>query len=168
MPETSAALRAGPPDVAGLKAALIAESNRQGFDVVGITSPDAIPKAAERLRQFLVAAHHGYMHWLATTAERRGHPRMLWPDVRSIIMLGLNYGPDHDPLDIIARRDRGAVSVYAKGDDYHEIIKPRLKALARWLTARAGGHSGSHPNGYPMAPLMLADRNPTQLEDLQR
>ena len=76
------------------------------------------------------------MIWMETTAERRGDPRTLWPDVRSVIMLGLNYGPDHDPLAILEHRDRGAISVYAKGDDYHEIIKPRLKDVARWLIAQ--------------------------------
>jgi epoxyqueuosine reductase len=79
------------------------------------------------------------MDWLATTAERRGDPRRLWPAVRSVIMLGMNYGPDRDPLAILAQRDRGAVSVYAQGEDYHEIIKPRLKLLARWLIVQAGG-----------------------------
>jgi epoxyqueuosine reductase len=79
------------------------------------------------------------MGWMETTAARRGDPRGLWPDVRSVIMLGVNYGPAHDPLAILERRDRGAVSVYAQGDDYHEIVKPRLKALARWLLAAAGG-----------------------------
>ncbi len=76
---------------------------------------------------------------MAATAERRGDPRVLWPDVRSVIMLGINYGPDQDPLAILARRDRGAVSVYAQGDDYHEIIKPKLKRVGRWLIERAGG-----------------------------
>ena len=77
---------------------------------------------------------------MATTAARRGDPRALWPQVRSVIMLGLNYGhPDDDPLAILSRRDRGAISVYAQADDYHDIIKPRLKALARWLIAQAGG-----------------------------
>ena len=76
---------------------------------------------------------------MATTAERRGDPRALWPQARSVIMLGLNYGPDADPLAILEQRDRGAISVYAQGDDYHDIIKPRLKALARWLIARGGG-----------------------------
>ena len=74
-----------------------------------------------------------------TTAARRGNPRALWPEVGSVIMLGLNYGQDSDPLAMLRRRDRGAISVYARGDDYHDIIKPRLKALARWLTAQAGG-----------------------------
>jgi epoxyqueuosine reductase len=76
---------------------------------------------------------------MATTAARRGDPRALWPEVRSIVMLGMNYGPAHDPLAILAQRERGAVSVYAQGQDYHEIVKPRLKAVARWLVAQAGG-----------------------------
>src|SRR6266481_1004022 len=95
--------------------------------------------AKARLAQFLADGMHGDMIWMETTAERRGDPRMLWPELRSIIMLGLNYGPDADPLAILKRRERGAISVYAQGDDYHEVIKPRLKALARWLVARAGG-----------------------------
>jgi epoxyqueuosine reductase len=76
---------------------------------------------------------------MATTAARRGDPRALWPDVRSVIMLGLNYDQGGDPLAILRRRDRGAISTYAQADDYHDVIKPRLKALARWLTAEAGG-----------------------------
>jgi epoxyqueuosine reductase len=79
------------------------------------------------------------MAWLETTADRRGAPAALWPDVRSVIMLGLNYGPDHDPLAALQQRDRAALSVYAKGDDYHDLIKSRLKELARWLIAHAGG-----------------------------
>ena len=73
------------------------------------------------------------MDWLAANPERRIDPRVLWPDVRSIIMLGVNYGPDENPLAILAQRTRGAISVYAQGDDYHDVIKKRLKALARWL-----------------------------------
>jgi epoxyqueuosine reductase len=92
-----------------------------------------------RLDNFIAEGAHGDMDWLATTAERRASPSVLWPDVRSIIMLGLNYGPDTDPLAILKARDRAAISVYAKGDDYHELIKSRLKSLARWLTANAGG-----------------------------
>ncbi len=79
------------------------------------------------------------MNWMETTAERRGAPRALWPDARAIIMLGVNYGPDHDPLAVLAQKGHGAISVYAQGDDYHELIKARLKQLARWLTVNAGG-----------------------------
>ena len=79
------------------------------------------------------------MGYLQTTAERRGNPRILWSEVRAIIMLGLNYGPDADPLTVLEERRRGAISVYARGDDYHDVIKSKLKALARWLVAQAGG-----------------------------
>jgi epoxyqueuosine reductase len=92
-----------------------------------------------RLEAFLAEGAHGDMIWMETTAARRGDPRALWGEVRSIVMLGFNYGPDHDPLAILAERERGAISVYAQGDDYHDIIKPRLKALARWLVEQAGG-----------------------------
>ncbi len=107
--------------------------------MVGITRPDAAPLSKARLQQFLAEGAHGDMIWMETTAERRGDPRALWPEVRSVIMLGLNYGPDHDPLEILDHPDRGAISVYARGEDYHEIVKPRLKHIARWLIAEAGG-----------------------------
>jgi len=100
--------------------------------------PDALGDAKHRLAEFLAAGAHGDMHWMGN-AERRGDPRVLWPDVRSIVMLGVNYGPDEDPLAILAERTSGAISVYARGDDYHEVIKPRLKAVARALVDRAGG-----------------------------
>jgi epoxyqueuosine reductase len=98
-----------------------------------------VPELKTRLDNFIAEGAHGDMAWLAATAERRASPSALWPDVRSIIMLGMNYGPDTDPLAILKARDRAAISVYAKGDDYHELIKSRLKSLARWLTANAGG-----------------------------
>jgi epoxyqueuosine reductase len=79
------------------------------------------------------------MDWLAATTARRADPRALWEEVRSVVMLGVNYGPGVDPLAVLKARERGAISVYAQGDDYHEIIKPRLKAVARWLIAQAGG-----------------------------
>ena len=79
------------------------------------------------------------MVWMAETAERRASPAALWPDVRSVIMLGMNYGPDEDPLAILRERSRAAISVYAKGEDYHELIKARLKDVARWLVQKAGG-----------------------------
>ncbi len=79
------------------------------------------------------------MDWLASNPHRRAHPRNLWSDVRSVIMLGVNYGPDEDPLALLNQKTRGAISVYARGDDYHDVIKSRLKQLARWLIAQAGG-----------------------------
>ncbi len=104
-----------------------------------MTAPDSIPKAHARLKQFLADGAHGTMDWLANNPARRADPHLMWRDVRSAIMLGVNYGPDDDPLALLAQRDRGAISVYARGDDYHDLIKSRLKALARWLIARGGG-----------------------------
>jgi epoxyqueuosine reductase len=112
-------------------------AHEQGFDAVGIASPDGAPNAKGLLAQFLADGAHGDMHWLADS--RRGDPRSLWPAVRSIVMLGINYGPDGDPLAILKRSDCGAISVYAQGNDYHDVIKKRLKELARWLVASAGG-----------------------------
>ena len=102
-----------------------------------MTTPDAIPQAKARLARFLDEGAHGDMIWMADA--RRGEPRALWSDVRSIIMLGVNYAPPHDPLASLARRDRGVISVYAQSNDYHDVIKTRLKSLARWLLAQAGG-----------------------------
>jgi epoxyqueuosine reductase len=104
-----------------------------------VAPPAVSPQVRERFEQFLALGLHGDMDWLAARPERRADPRMLWPQVRSIVMLGVNYGPDRDPTAILAKPDRGAISVYAQGDDYHAVIKKRLKALARWLIARAGG-----------------------------
>jgi epoxyqueuosine reductase len=106
---------------------------------VGVTRPDAAPQAKARLERFLAEGQHGDMAWMVRTAERRGDPRALWPQVRSVIMLGLNYGGADDPLAILRRRQQGAISVYARGDDYHDLIKPRLKTIARWLLEQAGG-----------------------------
>jgi epoxyqueuosine reductase len=107
--------------------------------VVGVARPDSVPHIGERLRAFLADGAHGDMEWMAANADRRGDPRAMWPQVRSIIMLGLNYGPADDPLAVLKDRERGGISVYARGDDYHEVIKPRLKQLGRWLIDAAGG-----------------------------
>jgi epoxyqueuosine reductase len=122
-----------------IKTALAREARDLGFDAIGITKPDAVPEAKKRLERFLAEGAHGDMVWMETAAERRGDPSALWPDVRSVIMLGMNYGPDRDPLAILNERRLGAISVYAQGEDYHELIKARLKQLARWLVANAGG-----------------------------
>ena len=122
-----------------LKRALSETAREYGFDAIGIARPDAIPHAKERFESFIAQGAHGDMHWLSSSAARRADPRALWADVRSVIMLGVNYGSGDDPLAILRARDRGAVSVYAQSDDYHDVIKPRLKAVARWLIANAGG-----------------------------
>ena len=116
-----------------------AQAWQLGFDAIGVTHPDAIPLAGERFKAFIDTGGHGEMGWLAASPERRMQPRTLWSDVRSIIMLGVNYGPDQNPLSVLAQTDRGAISVYARGDDYHDVIKKKLKELARWIVVNAGG-----------------------------
>ena len=104
-----------------------------GFDVCGFASVEAPWPAAGRLEEYVALGRHGTMDWMASTAARRSHPRAMWPQARSAVVLGLNYGPESDPLEALERRDRAAISVYAQGDDYHEVVKRRLKALAQWM-----------------------------------
>jgi epoxyqueuosine reductase len=132
---------------AELKAALADQARALGFDCIGVTDPGAIVEAGQHFREFLDAGAHGDMAWLAANTERRTDPRVLWPGVRSVIMLGVNYGPDENPLAILAQRSRGAISVYAQGDDYHDLIKKRLKALARWLVSASGGEVNGKATG---------------------
>ena len=122
-----------------LTAALAERARAEGFDVLGIADPNAIPAAGERLAAWLAAGRHGTMEWMAASANRRPAPRLVWPEVASVIMLGVNYGPAEDPRGIAARPDLGAISVYAQGDDYHDVIKGALKRLAQWLASRGGG-----------------------------
>jgi epoxyqueuosine reductase len=126
-------------DADAVKIALTAEARAIGFSTIGIADPDSIAGARERLQNFLDNGSHGDMDWLANEPARRASPRVLWNDVRSVIMLGMNYGPDENPLALLEQRTRGNISVYARGDDYHDLIKKRLKTLARWLLEKAGG-----------------------------
>lgn len=122
-----------------LLAALKREAEALGFDALAVTTADAIPDAGARLQAFLGEGRHGEMDWLARAADRRMSPQGLWPDVKSVIMLAMNYAPAHDPLAVLGEPARPAISVYAQGRDYHDVIKGRLKQLARWLVAHAGG-----------------------------
>jgi epoxyqueuosine reductase len=98
------------------------------------------------------------MAWIADTADRRAHPKAMWEAARSAVVLGVNYGPDADPLAALADRRRGAISVYAKGDDYHDLIKKRLKALGRWMQARFGGELKVFVDTAPLLEKPLAER----------
>ena len=115
------------------------EAARLGFEAVGFPTPDSIPEADARLRDFVARGWHGSMAWMAETLERRSSPSVLWPDVRSIVVLGMNYGPASDPRALQAAPDRGAISVYARNRDYHDVVKGRLKELAGKIAARSGG-----------------------------
>jgi len=126
-----------------LKAALDAKALDLGFCAMGITTPDAIPKAADRLAKFVGAGNHGTMGWMTERAAWRGNPAALWPQARSIIMLADNYAPKTDPMATLDQKDRATVSVYARGRDYHDTIKKRLKNLGRWLIDEAGGTRGA-------------------------
>jgi len=114
------------------------EAAAQGFDLCRITGPDSIPHAPARLHAFLDEGHHGTMDWMAETRLRRADPKTLWPEVKSIVLFGLNYGPEEDPRGILDRKDKAAISVYARNRDYHDVIKGRLKEIATRFAARAG------------------------------
>jgi epoxyqueuosine reductase len=126
------------PAPARLRALIEREARREGFDAVGITTPDAIPLAAGRLQEFVAEGMHGSMGWMAETFARRAAPAALWPEVRSVVMLAMNYGPDSDPREGLARRDRALISVYARNRDYHDVVKGRLKTVAARLAAASG------------------------------
>ena len=129
---------AAPHDAAGvLEDRIRREAAAAGFSAAGITRPNAIPEAAGHLRVYLAAGRHGDMTWMAGTADRRGDPARLWPEARSVVMLGLNYGPDGDPLAALADPGRAAISVYAQGRDYHDIVKKGLKRVARFIAEQA-------------------------------
>jgi len=122
----------------GISQAIAREAHSLGFEACGFASVEAAWPASARLQEFVAKGLHGEMGWMATTAERRAHPRGMWADARSAIVLGMSYGPDRDPLEALKDGSKAAISVYAQGDDYHEVIKKRLKTLARWLVAESG------------------------------
>ncbi|WP_448659695.1 tRNA epoxyqueuosine(34) reductase QueG [Sphingomonas sp. CJ99] len=109
-----------------------------GFAACGIAPADAAPRAGERLHQWLAEGRHGTMIWMEERAGQRASPKGLWPEVRSVIALGMSYAPATDPLALADRADVGRISVYAQGKDYHDVVKRALKALGRWLAAEAG------------------------------
>jgi len=105
--------------------------------VVRVTDAQAGPHNREGLLAYLTAGNHGAMEWMETRKDERADPQMLWRDARSAIVLGLNYGPDRDPLEILTHKDKGAISVYAQGEDYHDVVKKKLKAVAGFIFEKA-------------------------------
>jgi len=110
----------------------------EGFAAMGVCAPDAVPQAAGRLRAFLDAGYHGQMGWMAEREAWRGSAAALWPQARSVVMFAEVYTPDADPLAVLTLRDRGAVSVYAQGRDYHDLVKRRLKRVGGWFAGVSG------------------------------
>ncbi|KIC32847.1 tRNA epoxyqueuosine(34) reductase QueG [Leisingera sp. ANG-S5] len=125
-------------DGAGIKEKLVAQALAEGFVSCRICRPWDVPQVPGRLQAFLDAGYHGQMGWMAERSHWRGDPAQLWPEARSVIMLAESYTPDEDPMAVVGQADRGAVSVYARNKDYHDLVKKRLKRLARWLIAEAG------------------------------
>lgn len=120
-------------DAAAAKAAIRAKALAIGFDLVGFAPAEIGKQPREALAEYLRRGHHGDMAWMADTFERRASPQGLWPDTRSVVVLGLNYGPKGDALALLERPERANISVYARNRDYHDTVKKRLKVLARWM-----------------------------------
>ncbi len=109
-----------------------------GFDAVGFAAASLGPEARERLGAFIAAGQHGDMGWLADRTNERSHPQALWAEARSVVVLGLSYAPPGDPLAVTRQPDRGAISVYARHRDYHDLVKGMLKHLAQFIASRFG------------------------------
>ncbi len=129
-----------------------------GFDAAGFCAAAAGGGDARNLAAFLDAGRHGTMGWMADTRDRRGDPRTLWPEARSVVVLATNYGPEKDPLAALERRARGAVGVFAHGADYHDVVKKRLKKLARWMVETHGGDVKVFVDTAPVMEKPLARR----------
>ena len=140
-----------------LTEALKAEAARLGFGACGIARADAAPLAGERLHQWLAEGAHGDMIWMEERAGQRASPAGLWPEVKSVIALGMSYAPTVDPLALAGELEHGRISVYAQGQDYHDVVKRALKALARWLVERAGGDLKVFVDTAPVMEKPLAE-----------
>ncbi|HEU4498752.1 MAG TPA: tRNA epoxyqueuosine(34) reductase QueG [Sphingomicrobium sp.] len=124
--------------MASLKQRIFDKAKELGFSAWGIARADAVPEAGERLKEWIAAGNHGEMGWMEERAGQRASPQGLWPEARSVIALAMSYAPPHDPLALEGVGDRGRISVYAQGSDYHKVVKKALKAMGRWLAAEAG------------------------------
>jgi len=123
---------------------------------VGVADATAPWPAAGRLAEFVALGRHGEMAWMADTLERRSHPQALWPEARTAILLGANYGPEQDPLKLLSRKELGLISAYAARRDYHDVIKGRLKQLAQWLAREAGAQVKVFVDTAPLMEKPLA------------
>lgn len=141
---------------AALRDAIIARASDEGFDPVALTVPERVPEISRQLNSFIEMGRHGDMGWLADKADWRCHPSALWHDVKSILVVGLNYAPAQDPLTALEARQKGAISVYAQNRDYHDVIKKRLKRIARWLADEHGAQVKVFVDTAPVAEKPLA------------
>ena len=160
MPSEGASALAARDTTAPLDArdAILAHARSLGFQAVGVASAEDVPEDGEGLRQFLHLGYAGDMAWLPRTAERRAAPRALWPEARSVVVVGLNYGPAHDPLHLLDAPTRGIVSAYAQGRDYHDVLKRRLRLLARFVADTFGAEVKLFVDTAPVMEKPLAAR----------
>jgi len=126
-------------NVVDIKKAIREQALDIGFDAVGFAPVDGAPDNTAHLDEYLSQGRHGDMGWMAERKQQRAAPNALWDGAKTAIVLGLNYGPAVDPMDITSQPERGAISVYAQNRDYHDLVKKRLKRLARWLIEAHGG-----------------------------
>ena len=122
-----------PNSISDTREAIRGRAIAEGFDIVRFARAEAPENAASNLQSFLGQGRHGTMDWMARNAERRADPQTLWPEAKSIVVLGANYGPDFDPLETLSRKSTGAISAYAQGADYHDVLKKKLKRLAGYI-----------------------------------
>jgi epoxyqueuosine reductase len=134
------------------------KARAEGFDLVRFADARAAPQNAERLNEFLGAGHHGEMDWMAERTAWRTDPQAMWSAARSVIVLGINYGPDDDPLAVLQQKDRAAISVYAQGDDYHDVVKKKLKALGGWIFHSFGAEVKVFVDTAPVMEKPLAQK----------
>lgn len=139
---------------ADLKARLSAQAEAEGFSAMGVCRPDAVPELPARLQEFVDKGRHGQMGWMAERMAWRGDPAALWPEARSVVMLAEVYTPQEDPLEVLAQKDRAAISVYARNRDYHDLVKKRLKRVGRWLLEQPEAKGGAIKVFVDTAPVM--------------
>lgn len=139
-----------------LKQRLVARALEEGFVMARVCAPDAVPEVPDRLAAFVDAGYHGQMGWMAERMAWRGNPAALWPEAKSVLMVAESYAPNHDPRDVLAMPEKGAISVYAQNKDYHDLVKKRLKRLARWWIDLAGGELKVFVDTAPVPEKALA------------
>ncbi len=125
-----------PDDKLRLAKALEKKAMEEGFSAVGIAPARLAPQTRQRLKQWLDDGRQGDMIWMANRADERSDPQTLWPDVQTVIMLGMSYAPSADPFALEGVADHGRISVYAQGKDYHDVVKGALKRTAGWLVGQ--------------------------------
>ena len=140
------------------RALIEARARALGFDQFGVCEARLDAPVGERLAEFLAAGHHGTMGWMASRAEQRADPRALWDGARSVIALGISYAPEGDALAGLARRSSGNISVYARGRDYHDVVKGKLKHLAQFIATRFAAEVKVFVDAAPVMEKPLAQR----------